>query len=277
MLEEIMMKKLIVLLLALTIATPALAEDLVPAPFRGQEGSTYSHWTYDDPCNVYYGDAPDSYWIVSHPLKEDPWREDPCDPCSPFSMQWWGSNGDPCAPAWYLTFAGRSGVVDFAYGSWDINNFIHDQPAKDLWVQVTYFNGTSTPTEFGFLAGYVGGDVAQGWWEGLLDPCDPCSFAEHEGPLAEWPTWAGDPLDTWYGDFIDGERLSSQVVTGGWLHDVWQVQLPLNPEWEWFEGGWAGNVMIDQIVIETLCYVPEPATMVLLGLGSLLMIRRKRR
>jgi len=58
MLEELMMNKLIVLVLALAIAAPALADDLIPAPWRGEPGTTYSEWTYDDPCGVYDWEGP---------------------------------------------------------------------------------------------------------------------------------------------------------------------------------------------------------------------------
>ena len=53
--------------------------------------------------------------------------------------------------------------------------------------------------------------------------------------------------------------------------------LDRNPDYEYFAMGFEDVVLIDQILIETLCYVPEPATMALLGLGSLMMIRRKKR
>lgn len=310
-----MMNKLIVLVLALAIAAPALADDLIEAPFRGLEGTTYSQWTYNDPCGVFTGDKPESSWFVSHPDKIDPetYEEDfPGEGI--FSAVFWGSNvagEDPCMP-WIPGAYGRTGIVEFQRGSWDLFNFVHDQPAKDIWMQITYYNGGTEPTEFGFGAGYRG-----------MIPGDPCAVPEghgyEEGPLSEWVGTYGDAMDTWdeegviwgwagiwaalsewdygtYGDpmytyddslphegelWEDGERVASQVLGDGWLHDVWAVTLPENPSDEWVEGGWfgvdeAGTVLIDQVVIETLCYVPEPATMVLLGLGSLLMIRRKR-
>jgi hypothetical protein len=317
-----MMNKLIALVLALAIAAPVLADDLIPpvtsqdgewgpagTPWRGLPGSTYSQWTYADPCGVYDADWPDSSSFVPHPLKEDPWIDDPCT--GSFSGQYWGSDipdGEPCMP-WIPSAYGRDGLVVFAQGSWDFNNFVHEQPAKDIWMQITYWNGGTEPTEFGFGAGYNG-----------MVPGDPCAVPEghgyEEGPVAEWVGTYGDPMETWdeegevwgwsgiwaplsewdygtYGDpmytwdnslphegelWVDGERVNHQVLGDGWIHDVWAMALPENPDFEWVEGGWfaEGTVLIDQVVIETLCYVPEPATMVLLGLGSLLMIRRKR-
>jgi hypothetical protein len=100
-----------------------------------------------------------------------------------------------------------------------------------------------------------------------------------ESELDEWDDAWPDPLWTWSDTefWFDGELIDQQLLTDGWIHEVWAITLDLNPYAEWFEFGYAEGVIIDQIIIETLCYVPEPATMVLLGLGSLMMIRRKKR
>jgi hypothetical protein len=282
-----MMKKLIALVLVLTFGASALADDLIPAPWAndgynvripGPGGSLGAEWTYDDPCGVYDYDWADNEWFVSHPDKGDPcvWGE------PGFAGQFWGSNdpcwGDPCMP-WVPSAFGRTGLVDFVFGSWDLNNFVHDQPAKDMWIQITYQNPLSpgTPVDIDWAEGGFPGGDPWGWWEGLLDPCDPCSFAYYEGPVDDWPTWAGDPLETWEGETLfDIAVESTQVLGDDWIHEVYSASLPTNPTWEYFAIGYVSNILIDQVVIETLCYVPEPATMMLLGLGSLLMIRRKK-
>ena len=237
------MKRFIVLVLALAIATPALAEDLSPASFRGLLGSTFSDWTYDDPCGVYSFDPPESSWFVSHPDMLDPEGIDPCNPGF-FSAQTWGGDNDPCTSDWYDALpGGRQGGIDFAYGSWEMNNFIDGYTGngviKEIWIQITYSNGTAVPSDFAFGAGYIG------------DPCEE-------------------------GEFVGVDLVNSQVLDDGWLHDVFHVDIPVVPDYEWIEGGGGGNVLIDQVIIETWIWVPEPATMVLFGLGGLIMIRRRR-
>jgi len=125
---------------------------------------------------------------------------------------------------------GRTGVLTgFEAGSWDIYNFTHDQPFKEIWLQITW-----------------AGDV-----EIWMEPVDVPGVLEVE--LVEE---------------ID--------LGGGWKHTTFRSLISPNPDWEaielWGEGG---LIAIDQIVIETYC-VPEPATMMLLGLGGLGLLRRKR-
>lgn len=266
------MRKFITLVLVLAFAAPALSDDVIlpwwaddgvgnrvmptdqdpfnpmrylgptstpGSPTWGLTVTTYSQWTYDDPCDVYDADWPEQSWFVVHPVHPDP---EPIDPCLPyFSVQQWGSNSDPCNPVWFDSFAGREGVIDFAYGSWELNNFRHAFPAQDLWIQVTYFNGTSVASDPCFAV--VGYD----------DPFDPCAL-----------------------DVVDAVRTVAGLELGdGWLLDVFAATLSPKPNWEYFALQYADNVFINQIIIET-GFIPEPATMVLLGLGSLLLRKSRR-
>ena len=287
-----MMNKLFFLVLAFAIAAPALADDFSPAYFRGWEGSTYSEWTYDDPCGVGEWDGPDNSYFVSHPEKEDPYQ----DPCSPggawFSNQSWVGNDDPCLPAWenlLLPAGDRTGGLYYQWGSWDLNNFIHDQPAKDMWIQMTYYNmdnpGVPATVEYDPCYGetYVGG----GYW--VEDPCTPeeewgwayDDDGDYEMPLSEWDAPL-EPMYTWwagggYEEIVQAELVSTDILPDGWIQQVFACTFDMNPEGEYFYVSFEEIVQLDQIIIETLCYVPEPASMVLLGLGSLMMIRRKKR
>ncbi len=59
-----------------------------------------------------------------------------------------------------------------------------------------------------------------------------------------------------------------------WFHTTYLFEIVPNPNIETITI--SGTIMVDELVIDTIC-VPEPATLSLLGAGSLLLIRRKRR
>ncbi|MHC5061249.1 MAG: PEP-CTERM sorting domain-containing protein [Planctomycetota bacterium] len=320
-----MMNKLIVLVLAIAITAPALADDFSPAPFRGEPGSMFMEWTYETapPVTGRNGDlwdGSDNNSFEPHPDKGDPvdWSvpysyTSPTGPYYvPAGLDYTGVYGcmmeaagptdfsDPCMPygvptstTWYDQLGGlpdgstRQGVLGgFAGGSWEMRNFISESPGKDFYIQITYTTGTGDGTTnfSGFIGGFGVVELPeeewymQSWASGmdtwLDDPCDPCSVM-----MYSWGSGEELVTENFFGEF--GEDLEfvpvEQTILGdGFVQAVFEYTAPMNPTTEFVGFIPEVPIFLDQIIFETLCYVPEPATMALLGLGSLLMIRRKR-
>jgi hypothetical protein len=139
-------------------------------------------------------------------------------------------------------FEGRTDVIELT-GDYQIEFSMPNFPPndhKEMLVQVTYYATTS----FQFS-----------WLDVVADEAD-----------------IGQ---TFIGAYYMGE---------GWWTDVWSVQIYPNPESEtifvnfsdmYGTGESLYPAYLDQVVIDTWC-VPEPATICLLGLGALSLIRRKR-
>jgi len=76
---------------------------------------------------------------------------------------------------------------------------------------------------------------------------------------------------------------SQETLADGWTRLNVCVAFEPNPEWEEITLSFnvddyiQGTVLVDYIHVATECVVPEPATMALLALGGLAMLRRKHR
>jgi hypothetical protein len=57
-----------------------------------------------------------------------------------------------------------------------------------------------------------------------------------------------------------------------WWHSTYNLRIYPNPDFEILRID--GTVMVDQIVIDTIC-IPEPAALILLAFGGLLLLRRR--
>ena len=65
-----------------------------------------------------------------------------------------------------------------------------------------------------------------------------------------------------------------QQFAADWNQSLFKIKLYPNPFEEWITI--KGDIMVDQLVIDTYC-TPEPATLALFGIGTLITLTRRRR
>ncbi len=114
-------------------------------------------------------------------------------------------------------------------------------------------------------------DLSKKWvrvqinWEGLADiPPSIVDVSGEDGATGERVTWEleySSPVQPW-----------TQPDGGYQYHDL---LLEPNPDWEMIQITAPPDVIVDQIVVDTIS-IPEPATMGLLGVGALALVKRRR-
>ena len=155
--------------------------------------------------------------------------------------------GDPCAwvpaapPAsyWMPTYAGPGGIEE---GVWKL-----DVEGMYFEIDNTLNEGRETWKEIWFQATYDAG-------------------GEYANVLSLVPFGIAERLDQYH-----------QVLDSGFFYDVWRIRLEPNPVHERL---WIGpaecSLYLDEVAIDTIC-IPEPATIGLLCIGAVGLVRRKRR
>ena len=201
------------LLLAFLLASPALADDLNPAQWRGQPGTTFQQWEFLTPNNV---PAPD---LVDNPNGE-------------VSAQVWPGTGQ----SWWDIWGGRDGVWPLS-GAMEL--YIPNVPVpneyKEIWLQLTW--------------------AKQAFASQPIISTTPVGTVDLIGEVDIGPTNEPPPA---------GEN---------WWHSTYKIRIYPNPDFETIRID--GTVMVDEVVVDTIC-IPEPATLGLLVLSVLPLLRRRK-
>ena len=210
------MKRLLLLVLMVAGVAPALANDIVPAPWRGAEGTTYARYEFLTP-----EDAPLPDQLVN------PYGQPTALMTPGVGQQWWPDWGD-VRGVWPL-----SGRADFL-----IPNRPEPLPFKEIWIQLT--------------------------WAEQVPEAAPVVLIGLPG--------AEPKPATLFGSVILGPTGEPPPAGASWVHAVYTFRIEPNPPGELITIG--GAIMVDEIVIETIC-APEPQSLAFLALAAMPLLRRR--
>ncbi len=184
---------LTVLLAGALLGGSTFGDDLNPPPWRGEEGSTMQHWSFDT--------QPGSWDNIPPETVDNPYGSPTLSVCT-----------FPCSdPGWDDNFQGRQGVVHGERVDLDIPNRAEPLQGKEIWLQVV---------------------------SDALDPVGTVTVTP-QGPDSYTVTL----LSTDWTPLKDD-----------WVHQLFKWQITPNPDSETMElTGQSGVLIIDQIVVDTIC------------------------
>lgn len=218
-----------------------MADDLHPPGYRGLPRSTSAEWDFltEQPNNNIQPDGTSVPLVVGDaaPLLDAAFVGDPHPSGSRFGGT--GVSWSAMSNGGYLAgpSTGDQGLV------FNVPNWIDQEPLKLLRVQITYQGPAPTTTVFGFLG-------VPGTGDGVVE-----QLVAHVPDSAGLPP--GLPPGTSY------------------FYDDWTIRP--NPDWEQVVIYMSEGTFVDQVVIDTVSFVPEPSSIALAGLGVLgLWVRRRR-
>lgn len=226
------------------LAASATADDMLPPDWRGEPGTIMAEWSSWGQAGV----GPGMLVLLGDQVTANPGD---FDPMATAAYAHWNSSV-VVLDSW----AGRTGVLEVNPGgglgpvSFGLRNYDNDNPLKRIRIQITFMG-----------SGVMDFYVASGSGGGI--PGDP-----------PWPTLPWTKRDAIVA--------TSYQHDDGWTTSAYDLSIEPNPDWEviMLDWGYTGPdtwvSWIDQVVIDTQC-VPEPATLSLLGLGALAVIRRRRK
>jgi hypothetical protein len=177
-----------------------------------------------------------------------------------------------------------STIQGWHFSTADKENVFPDYPSGGGWLPSTKLTVTPDPQNPDWIetdpsgSGRTGIWPLSGWIDVTVDNFPKPNPYKEVWVQLTWASTGGEPAiinidpSPKVGTFT---LVNEHTWCMGWTTTVWKWRVEPNPSDEMFRI--QGDILVDQLVIDTIC-APEPGTMFLLGLAALgTLIRRRRK